>query len=645
MEQTAENLIGGRYRPVLGQQLPGAAVGLTAYAAHDIMDPSSLLMAVAVQPELPARAGVLDGSIATMPSLLYPLAHGVAPLPDGKAGRFVICPAPPGPAIGVTRRWSENELLIFVLAPCARVLAMLAEQGKTHRCIHPDNLFRAEHGGPVVLGEAWSAPAGTFQPAVFEPPYSAMCRPEARGMGSPADDVYALGATMLALAIGHLPMAGLDEDTAIRRKLEHGSFSALLGDTRISANLAELLRSMLADNPAQRPKASQLIKAVEGRVQRLVTTPARRAAQPMEICGLYSRDTRTLAHALAVHPGPAANLLRKGEVSLWLRRNLGDSQTAGIIDEILRAAGDDGSLVARCVAALDPLAPLMWHGIGVWPDGVGPAIARARAGTGADPTLLAGLITQEAIAGWALQRAEFCDFAALQQHARTLRSMLQSTGGLDRLAYALNPLLPAEGAPLGGACVTSLDELLLALEAASKRSDLLRLEPLTPEMLPFLAMQLPGSIAAEVSEIVAAGNDPANAGRARIRLLARVEARCNVGLLPGLTAWLERSAFAALGTLRSKSRRERMTVQIKTMLAGGRINPIAAVLEATEEQQADRRGALAADALHAAIERELAGMEAGSAKRAHAARMLGLDVASSCGIVMLGLAIILTVVL
>ncbi len=645
MEQTADNLIAGRYQPVLSQPLQDAVEGLSAYAARDILDPSSQLMAVAVQADLPARANMLDGKIPASPSLLYPLAHGTAPMSDGSSARFVICPAPPGPSIGVTRRWSEAELLANVLVPCARVLIMLGEQGKTHRGIRPGNLFRPERGGPVVLGEAWSAPAGTFQPAIFESPYSAMCRPEARGAGSPADDVYALGATILALAIGRVPMDGIDEETVIRRKLEYGSFAAMLGDARISANLAELLRAMLADSPAHRPSAEQLVKAAEGRVQRLVVRPPRRAAQGIDISGLLSHDARTLAHALAVRPGPAAVMLRKGDVSLWLRRNLGDMQVASAIDEVLRVAGDDGSLVARCVASLDPMAPLMWHGMGLWPDGIGPAIARARTGRGADPKMLSDLIAQEALSGWGSQRAEFCDTAALQQNARTMRSMLRSTGGLDRLAYALNPLLPAEGATLGGACVTALDELLLALEATSKRADLRKMGPICAALLPFLATQLPGSIAAEVSDIMAQANDPANAARAQVRLLSRVETRAGLPTtLPGLTEWLGQGAITALDTMRSKTRRERLAERIKGILSHGRINPIAALLEAPEEHQADRRGAHSADVLFAAIEAELAQIEAGSPKRARDARALGLDVASSCGIAMLGLAIVLVMV-
>src|SRR6202011_5057089 len=116
--------------------------------------------------------------------------------------------------------------------------------------VRPDNLFRAGPGEPALLGCAWAAPSASTQPALYEPPYSAMCPPSCRGEGSVADDVYALGVTLLVLAMGRIPLAGLDDKAILRRKLDMGSFAALVGDERLPAAIADLVRGMLAEDPA-----------------------------------------------------------------------------------------------------------------------------------------------------------------------------------------------------------------------------------------------------------------------------------------------------------------------------------------------------------------------------------------------------------
>ena len=129
----------------------------------------------------------------------------------------------PEPA-GSLHAWPEAELMANVLRPAAHVLEQLQARGVTHRGIRLDNVFQSHRGEPVVLGSAWAAPPAMAQPALFEPPYSAMCLRAGAGDGSIADDVYALGVLLLCLALGRAPLAQLDEASVVRRKLEQGSF-------------------------------------------------------------------------------------------------------------------------------------------------------------------------------------------------------------------------------------------------------------------------------------------------------------------------------------------------------------------------------------------------------------------------------------
>ena len=227
-------------------------------------------IAISVERGWPARARVLGAlSGIVTPNLLSPLAHGPALLPTGHTGYFVICQAPGGPAVNAALRvWPEAEITEALLKPAAMVLAELQARNVTHRAIRPANVFQAAPRAPVTLGSAWAAPPACHQPAWMEPPYSAMCLPAGRGEGDIADDVYALGALIVMLAIGAHPMEGLSDEAILRRKLDVGSYAALVGSHRLPSALAELVRGMLADEPEHRPSPA------------LLFNPARRPCPP-----------------------------------------------------------------------------------------------------------------------------------------------------------------------------------------------------------------------------------------------------------------------------------------------------------------------------------------------------------------------------
>ncbi len=147
------------------------------------------------------RAGALAG--LTHAALLPPLAHGPAPTPSGETGYFVICPAPPGPSLLATLRpWPEAELTDFVLKPMALALGELQERGRDPP--------RHPAGQPVPGGAAHAGDAGVrlgrpagLPPAELDGAALLGRVPAAwpRG-GRIADDVYALGALMVMLALG-----------------------------------------------------------------------------------------------------------------------------------------------------------------------------------------------------------------------------------------------------------------------------------------------------------------------------------------------------------------------------------------------------------------------------------------------------------
>ena len=377
-----DRLIANQYAVDTSRRLPSVD-GLATFGAIDQLSGRSDLMAIQLHRQKPPRPRAFQTLALSIDNLLTPLAYG----PVGDAC-YAICPAPPGASVlNRSQPWPEQELLECVLRPAARMLEHLQARGMTHRGIRPDNVFQGAPGQSVVFGPCCAAPPAMAQPALFEPPYSAMCLPAGRGDGSIADDVYALGVLLLCLALGRAPLADLDDAAILRRKLELGTYAALAGDQRLPPIIGDLVRGMLAEDPEHRPTATLLLDPASARGRRVAARPPRRAQRPIVIAGSEVWDARSLACVLACEPDQGLNAVRGNAVEQWLRRGLADAQLATRVEELVRHRSldrmpDDGDveaeLVMRVIAVLDPLAPLCWRGVALWPDG-----CRHRAGCGA----------------------------------------------------------------------------------------------------------------------------------------------------------------------------------------------------------------------------------------------------------------------
>jgi hypothetical protein len=643
----ARRLVAGRYLIDPSRPLPDCG-GQLAFAASETGRPASL-MAVLSRPDALPRSALLSRLTGiAIPGLLGPLGHGPVKLPE--PGYAVISPAPPGRSLAATLRpWPDAALLALVLRPAGQVLDALQARGATHRAIRPDNVFQAAPNQPVVLGAAWAAPAASRQPALFEPPYVAICPPAARGEGTIADDVYALGVLLVTLALGRAPMEGLDETEIIRRKLDLGSFAAIVGEARLPSAVGELARSMLAEDPEHRPAPALLADQSAARARRVAARPPRLAQRSLEVAGQSAWNLRGLAATLAASPAQGVRLLRGGMVEYWLRRTLGDTNAATRVEELVRqraadAAPDDpradAMLLMRVIAVVDPLAPLCWRGILLWPDALGPAIAAA-SGT---PELLAGLedlVQNEAIAAWAAMRAERIDPVRLRGEARQFRAWLRlrgPSGGIGRLAHALNPAMPCRGALLAGAWVSELRELLPALEAAAAR------EPAGPVLdlatAAFIAARSAERLDAELSAYDPA--DPAALARLELDTLARLQQRLHPGPLPALAARVAASCAALVAQRRHRPGRAALQARLDEVARTGDLVAMLRLLDDPAGTAADEGGAARAAAAAARIDAELAAIAAGAAGRAREARRIGHEISAGIGLLAVTAALLLT---
>ena len=641
-----ESLIAGRYAVDPARPLAGAG-GLAAMACTDRGGGAQELMAVLARRAVPPRARAIAALMAApVDGALMPLAHGPV-LPPGSDAQVygMVCPLPPGPALSADLRpWSERDLMECAVRPIGLALDRMARRGLTCRAIRLDNVFRPLRTEPVVLGVCWAAPPAWHQPAIFEPPYVAMCDPAGRGDGLIADDVYAAGVVLLALALGRPPMAGLDDAAVIGRKLDVGSFAALAGEERLSPAIAELLRGMLADDPAHRPSPALLADPAAARARRVPARPPRRAQHATHFAAVAAWDARTLAFGIATEPERGVDMLRSGAVDRWLRRQLADTGLAAQLEEAVRQralddAGDDqradATLAMRAVALLDPLAPLCWRGVAFWPDGLGPLMAAMSERGPEAKAAVESLVNGDAIGLWATARAASCDAPMVRIDARQHRIVLSlrgPSGGLPRLLYALNPLLACASPVLAGRWVAQIDDLPAALEHAAGRPDCRTRAPIDAHIAAFVAAR-----ADQHASEPSAGDarNPAAAAIANLRLLAALQTRLAAGPLPGLAAWLLEQAEPSLAAWHNRARRQAMASRLAELARHGALAPMVAVLDDPAARALDEAGARQATADIASIDSGLRIVRASATHRAELAARLGQEIAVGAGMLAL----------
>ena len=630
--------------------------GLAAFAARPLAADAPPGLAVVCRTHLPPRLRAIERLAAEeIPGLMRPLAQDVVAWEGGEQ-RLIVYPLPPGPALlpaGERRApLREGDLIQNVVRPVGAVLLALADLGIPHRGIRPDNLFRAAAGGPAMLGEAWALPAAFAQPAVVEPPASALCLPTGRGEGTVADDLYALGVTLVALATGQWPMAGLDDAAATRLKLERGSLVAVLADQRLPGGLVTLVRGLLAEDPDHRPSPAELAGwPGSARTRSVSARPIRKASRPLPIGPAEPRDTRSLAAALGLHWAEGVAAARSSAVAVWVERALGDGQLAAR----LRAAVDEegkaadplvlDTMLCRTIALLDPRAPLFWRGAALMPDALGPVLVQTLLARGEHRLALGDLedlIDSLAIGRWAAACGDrHADPAALERMARQYRLIRRSAAlgaGTERLLYLLNPALPCLSPLLGGRMVTTLPALLRALEEIAPGLPAATL-PLDRHIAAFIGVQVEGRLDAELAAVAEAGS-PAEAAVAAIGVFALLQ-RMHAGTaMPALGRVLGDLAAPMARSWHETARREWAVAELSRIAASGDLAALHALLADPALRQRDRAGFAAASAAAAEAARAIAAITAARGQRAAEAARIGGRIAQGTGLVVLALTLL-----
>jgi hypothetical protein len=339
--------------------------------------------------------------------------------------------------------------------------------------------------------------------------------------------------------------------------------------------------------------------------------------------------------------------IRDGSVGNWLRRGLGDAALCARTDDLVRQrsaehqddeARADAMLAMRIVATLEPLAPLYWRGIALWPDGLGPALATASHGNSSLLEPLADAIATEAAGTWATLREERCDVLSLRTVARANQALLRvrpPAGGMARLTYTLNPLMPCGGAIGTGHWVTSLDALAPAMEATMQDGG----QPFDPDIVSFLAARVSRDLEMEVNAL-AAHHGSGFPIMPWLRILAHLQARFAPHPMPALANWAVAQSELVTSAWQNRERRAALREKLQNLATEGHFAPIVAALDDPLGLEHDAASANAANSSLARIDAELARIAHGGPERAAMAARYGHETTAALGLTALAMAVL-----
>lgn len=638
----ASTLVADRFAVDTTVVLADAGGGLQAFLARDRLAGDARRVALQVGRDASPRVRALSLLTEPIDNLMVPLGYGAAPCAGGKGeGGFVICNLPPGPPVSAALHiWPEKALIDLVLRPVAGVLDTLHGLNLTHRAIRPDNVFQSAPNQPVTLGAAWAAPPALHQPAVFESPYVAMCHPAGRGDGSIADDVYALGVLLLTLAGGAIPMARFDDATAIRWKLDLGSFAALTRDVTISSSFADILRGMLADDPDHRPSPSMLLDPGNARTRRMAARPPRRSQRPLMLNDIAVFDARMLAFALLSDGKKAIQFLRDGLITQWLRRSVGDAGLAARIEELVRGraaetrsgARNEPLLVMHAIAAINPRMPFCWRGIAVWPDGLAAFLAHAVA-AGGDVVAIAEEILGNDIAEiWSDAAAFEGDTLGNASVVEVVhqRKALQGgdPGGLLRLFYGLNPMLPCRAPSMANAWVVTVSDLMVFLEkTAAKAGEVL----IDANVAAFIAARADRRAEMQVDALIGS-KDLDQFRMGELALLQDLQARYHPVPMPALAKWVAGRLRPDLDRWHNRPRQAALRERLDALAEAGLLARLLTLTADPAVRALDVAGMHRAWTEMAMIDAEMAAIETNEALRFAAAERFGQAITGGLGL-------------
>ncbi len=533
---------------------------------------------------------------------------------------------------GQPHRISEDNLVPFLIEPLVRLLEQFRNVELIHRAINAENIYLigsegAEH---VVLGECLSSAPSLHLHPLYEPPSRAAAQPSGRGPGTIKDDLYALGVCVAMAARGESLIRGKSPQQIIHEKIEEGSYTTIVGKERVPVSISEFLRGVLSDDESQRWDLDAALTWLEGR--RLSPKQPRvtlKAARPLSFHGQKFWDLRSLAQSFSENVTEASAEVEKGQFDVWLKRNFEDKGLDARFNRVWDKEKDAPRerLISSICMALDPMGPVRYKGLSMFPDGFGTALAHTTA-KGEDIQIYGEVLLQQLFNEWVSQSFDDVPDAAgtlaMLEKCRSALTQKMPGYGIERILYMLNMEAACMSPALQNHFILSLGGLLLALEDISR-------QPGRPEnvldrhMISFISIREPKMIDPYFGYVNSHNKGQQVIGI--IRVLTSIQRRFSVPAVPGVCNWLISLTAPMIDLLNDRDLRQEMTKRINAMQGGGNLNVLLDLVDDTALIRDDAQRFLYAQQEFAALVAEKIQIEGYLKKRQNFGRATGRQIA------------------
>ncbi len=544
---------------------------------------------------------------------------------DKPLGRKII-DAPDAPPY----RISEDKIIPVLVEPMIRLLAEFRNVEFVHRAINAENIYMtgAEGAERVVLGECLSTAPSLRQSPLYETIARGAAQPSGRGPGMLVDDLYALGVCVAMVARGMNLLQGKSPRDLIHEKIEHGSYAMIIGKERIPGGLSEFLRGVLSDDPDQRWGIDSALSWLDG--QRLSPKQPRvtlKAARPITFHGGKFWDLRSLAQMFSENVSEAADEIEKEQFDVWLKRNFDDkgleARFGRMWDKEKEASRE--RLVSCVCMAMDPLGPVRYKGLSIFPEGFGTALSGA-VSTGVETQPYGEMIQQQLFNVWISQSFDDVpDAAGLLSTLEKCRSALvqKMPGyGLERVLYMLNVEAPCMSPMFKNHFVLSVRGVLLALEDVSGSPNDTVLDR---HIAAFISVREPKMIDPYFGYVNSQNRGQQVIGI--ISVLAAIQRRFSAPPVPGLCKWLISLTAPMIDLYNDRDLRQVMTKKVNALQGTGNLTALLDLVDDTNLIRNDAQRFAYARQEYAALVAEKNHIQSLLAKRQYVGAATGRQVA------------------